>query len=86
MIDLMLAQLRGGHELFKAHSDTELVDQMRRASFDRASDLQEYMDLYAKRLRQWDGTYVSTTSVGAFIRDLKRIGELRTWQDVAEAG
>ena len=82
----MLAQLRGERELFQANSDTELVDQMRRASFDRASDLQEYMDLYAKRLRQWDGTTISTTSTGAFVHDLRRIGELRTWEDVAAAG
>ena len=86
MINSMLAQLRGGKHLFNANSDTELIDQMRQASFDRGVDLQEYMDLYAKRLRQWDGTAVSTTSPGAFIQDLKRIGELRTWQDVATVG
>jgi hypothetical protein len=86
MMDSMLAQLRGGQELFNANSDTELLDQMRKSSFDRGVDLQEYMDLYAKRLRQWDGTAVNTTSPGAFIQDLKRIGELRTWQDVATAG
>lgn len=86
MMNPMLAQLRGGKHLFNANNDTELIDQMRQASFDRGVDLQEYMDLYAKRLRQWDGTAVSTTSPGAFIQDLKRIGELRTWQDVATVG
>lgn len=86
MVDLMLAQLRGGKHLFNANSDTELIDQMRQASFDRGVDLQEYMDLYAKRLRQWDGTAVNTNSPGSFIQDLKRIGELRTWKDVAKAG
>lgn len=85
-MDSMLAQLRGGQQLFNANSDTELLDQMRKSSFDRGVDLQEYMDLYAKRLRQWDGTAVNTNSPGAFIQDLKRIGELRTWQDVANAG
>ena len=83
----MFAQLRGDRRLFKAHSDTDLVDQIRRASFSPDLDLQGYMDLHAKRLRMWDGTVVSTASPNAFVQDLRRVGELRVWtEEIADAG
>ena len=75
----MLAQIRGDRQTFQANSDRELVALMHQNSWDTDLGLQEYMDQYAFRLKQWDNTTINTNSPTEFILDLKRCGELRTW-------
>ena len=78
----MQAQIRGHRSLYAGSSPAEIVEAMRDDNPYPEPDAAAFMAAYAFRMKQWDGSQISTASAEEFVRDLAQAGELRVWNDL----
>ena len=75
----MQAQIRGVRKLYEADNDHELLAKMRDDHPCPEVSVEVFIKEWAKRMLMWDGSRVSTESVGDFMADMQRCGIIRVW-------
>ena len=78
----MQAQIRGHRSLYQGNTPADLVEAMRDDNPYPEADAAAFMAAYSFRMKQWDGSQISTTCAEEFVRDLAQAGELRVWHDL----
>lgn len=74
-------QVKGERALYCGHTEREICETVRQHHPYPEADLQAWMDAYAFRMKNWDGSRIRTTSPQEFVEDMKRSGQFRTWSD-----
>ena len=75
----MQAQLSGDSRIYEANSNQELIAKIRDQHPYPEISVEAFMRAYANRIKLWNGSKVSTTSVADFLADLQQCGHIKIW-------